>query len=145
LTCGWICSLRNALYVHINRLDHVTINTTDLDATLAFYEHFLGLRPGWRPSFEIGGAWLYADGGDYPILHVITRARPFSGGMFDHVAFRSVGLDGYIAKVKASGTWYRASPVPETSLVQVLHYDPNQILIEVNFDGEPLAASEVTS
>jgi len=129
---------------HVVHLDHVTINTSDLDATLEFYAHFLGLRPGPRPDFAVGGAWLYADGGDDPILHVIVRDRPAGGGRFDHVAFRSVGLADYLAKVKASGAWYKATPIRETTLVQVQHHDPNQVLIEVNFDGEPIDPAEIT-
>jgi catechol 2,3-dioxygenase-like lactoylglutathione lyase family enzyme len=114
-------------------------------ASLAFYEHFLGLRPGWRPPFEVGGAWLYAEGGDYPILHLIERDGSAAGGMFDHVAFRGVGLRAYLAKVKAADVWHIATPVPDTPLVQVQHRDPNGVLIEVNFQDEPLDPSEVTS
>lgn len=47
-------------------LDHVTIRTADLPATLRFYDHFFGLKSGLRPPFSVGGAWLYAQGGDYP-------------------------------------------------------------------------------
>lgn len=128
---------------HVVRLDHATINTADLEASLAFYAHFLGLRPGWRPPFDVGGAWLYAEGGDYPILHLIETQTSPSGGMFNHVAFRSVGLDAYLERAKAAGVSYTVSQVVETSLVQVQHHDPNGVLIEVNFDGEPLADSEV--
>ena len=69
------------------RLDHAAINTTDLDATIAFYEHFLGLRPGWRPPIDIPGAWLYPADGDQAIVHVLAcnEARD-RGGMLDHVA-----------------------------------------------------------
>jgi len=130
--------------MHVVRLDHATINTSDLAATLEFYEHFLGMRPGARPDFGIDGAWLYAEGGDYPILHIIVRDRPREGGMFDHVAFRSAGLDDYLAKVKASGAWYTASPVKDTALVQVLQHDPNNVLIEVNFENEPIDPSDIT-
>ena len=128
--------------MHGLRLDHATINTTDLRASLAFYERFLGMKPGWRPPFAIGGAWLYAEGGDYPILHIVERARPAEGGNFDHIAFRGSNLGAaYLAKLKDAGETYEAQPVPETGLVQVHHRDPNGVLIEVNFEGEPLAAA----
>lgn len=129
--------------MHIIRLDHVTINTSDLHASLAFYEHFLGMKPGFRPTLSIGAAWLYAEGGDYPILHIIEKEREAGESKFDHVAFRSVGLDAYLAKVKATGEWYNAMPIPETALVQVQHHDPNRVLIEVNFENEPIADAEV--
>jgi len=125
------------------RLDHATINTVDLAASLQFYERFLGFKPGWRPELGIGGAWLYAQGGDYPILHLIERPADPQGGMFDHIAFRARGLEAYLTKVKSSGCYYTAMAVPETTLVQIQHRDPNGVLIEIAFEGEPLDASEV--
>src|SRR5678816_1614262 len=98
--------------MHVLSLDHVTINTKDLKASLAFYEHFLGMKPGFRPNFSVGGAWLYPVGGDYPILHLIEAAGESPGGMFDHVAFRGEGLAAYLAKVRAMGGWYLATSVP---------------------------------
>jgi len=128
--------------MHGLRLDHATINTADLAASLDFYEHFLGLKPGWRPELSVDGAWLYAQGGDYPILHLIERPAVAKGGMFDHIAFRATGLEAYLIKIKASGRHYTAMAVPETTLVQVHHRDPNEVLIEITFDGEPLDAEE---
>jgi catechol 2,3-dioxygenase-like lactoylglutathione lyase family enzyme len=130
--------------MHIVRLDHATINTADLTASVAFYGQYLGLKPGWRPPFNIGGAWLYPEDGSYPILHLIARKESTArGGMFDHVAFRGKDLQGYLAKLKSSGDSYTASPVLGTNLVQVQHYDPNQVLIEVNFENEPLDPAEM--
>jgi catechol 2,3-dioxygenase-like lactoylglutathione lyase family enzyme len=123
-------------------LDHVTIRTANLAATLGFYENFFCLRPGFRPPFSIGGAWLYADGGDYPILHVI-ETEVSQPGMRDHVAFRVSGLPEYLNKVKAEGSAYMAVPVPETDLVQVQHRDPNGLLVEATFHGETIHPDEI--
>ncbi|MCP3732813.1 VOC family protein [Sphingomonas sp. MG17] len=124
------------------KLDHVTIRTRDLSATLRFYEHFLSLRPGWRPPFSIGGAWLYPDGGDYPIVHVIETDEVLAG-MRDHIAFRVTGLAAYLDKVKAAGCDYMAIPVPGISLVQVQHRDPNHVLVEATFEDEPIEAADI--
>lgn len=123
-------------------LDHVTIRTADLPATLRFYEHFFGLTPGFRPPFPVGGAWLYAQGGDYPIFHIIETAT-WQPGMRDHVAFRVTGLPDYLAKVKTTGAPYMAVPVPETDLVQIQHRDPNHLLVEATFHGEPIDPDEI--
>jgi catechol 2,3-dioxygenase-like lactoylglutathione lyase family enzyme len=131
--------------MHMIRLDHATINTADLAASVAFYGHYLGLKPGWRPHFDVGGAWLYPERGEYAIVHLIEKEGVPKGGMFDHVAFRGKGLREYLGKLKATGDWYKATPVPETPLVQVHHYDPNQVLIEVNFENEPLDPSDAAS
>lgn len=129
--------------VHIVRLDHVTINTSELEKTLRFYEHFFGFKPGFRPDFAVGGAWLYAEGGDYPILHLRVESKPAEGGKFDHVAFRLVGLDAFLQKVKAAGVRYTASPIFGTTLAQVQIHDPNGVMIEATFDGEEMSPAQI--
>jgi len=125
----------------VKGLDHVTINTADLSATLEYYSKFLGMKPGWRPDFDVGGAWLYAPGGDYPILHVITVSstnRPDAFRAVDHLAFRCEGLAAHLEKMHAAGEAYDARSVPETNLVQVHQDDPNGIRVELTFENEPL-------
>ncbi len=129
--------------MHVVRLDHATINTSDLAASLDFYGYFLGMKPGWRPPFDIGGAWLYPEGGDYPILHLIVREISKARNNFDHVAFRGENLPAYLKKVKGRGARYIAAPVPDFPLVQVQHIDPNGVLIEVNFHHETIAPEEI--
>src|SRR5262245_44324404 len=73
-------------------MNHFTILTDDVDATIAFYGEFLGIAPGARPPFDFPGAWLYANG--QPILHVIG-GRPkeeLKAGVIDHMAFSAQGL-----------------------------------------------------
>ena len=126
------------------RLDHATIDTADVPASVAFYEHFLGLRKGWRPPWDVGGAWLYAVDGDYPILHLLERPKVEGVSMFNHVAFRGEDLQAYIAKVRAAGCWFEARAVDHTPYTQVHHFDPNGVRIEVIFE-EPLGCDRVVS
>ncbi len=53
----------------VRSLDHYTIRTADVDASVAFYVDVLGLRNGKRPAFTVPGAWLYC--GDSPAVHLI--------------------------------------------------------------------------
>ena len=39
----------------VSAMNHFTILTADVDATLAFYGEFLGLRAGPRPPFTFPG------------------------------------------------------------------------------------------
>lgn len=95
-------------------LDHVTINTSDLAATLAFYGELFGLASGPRPDFGFAGAWLYPPETSYPIIHIIvcddmpasTAAAPV-----DHIAFRCSGLEAHLQRLRDRGDWFRAAPV----------------------------------
>ena len=119
------------------RLDHATIRTAKLAETVAFYGEFLGFSTGWRPPLRVDGVWLYPQGGDYPILHVIETSQDIGrGGMFDHIAFRVSGLGAYLDKLRAAGVPFESKPVPETPLTQVHHYDPNDIKLELTFEEQ---------
>jgi catechol 2,3-dioxygenase-like lactoylglutathione lyase family enzyme len=121
--------------MHGLRLDHATIRSAKLKETIEFYGELLGFSPGWRPPLQSNGAWLYAKGGDYPILHVIEVDEDIGrGGMFDHVAFRGVGLLEYLDKLRAAGQRFEARRVPETPYTQVHQYDPNGVKIEITFE-----------
>ena len=116
------------------RLDHVTLTTTSLDRSIAFFEEVLDLRPGFRPDLGVGGAWLYAPGGDYPILHIIDRepdGRPT--GAFDHFAFRSDDLLGFLERLRAKAVAFNAKPVPGTQYTQVHFFEPDGVKIELIF------------
>jgi catechol 2,3-dioxygenase-like lactoylglutathione lyase family enzyme len=120
------------------RLDHATINTADVGATVAFFGEYLGLQPGFRPDFGFPGAWLYPEDGDYPIVHLIgvdTDKEP--GGNFDHIAFRGVDMKAYVDLLRSNGQPFTVAAVAETPLSQVQHFDPNGVKIEVTFE-EPL-------
>jgi glyoxylase I family protein len=44
--------------MHISGLDHVSLVTSDLDRSIAFYSKVLGLRQIQRPAFKSSGAWM---------------------------------------------------------------------------------------
>ena len=123
-------------------LDHCTVLTDDLPATLAFYEEHLNLRPGARPPFNFPGAWLYADGGKgpHPILHIVA-GRKMAAGVIDHVAFAGRGLAAAVAKLKARGVAYELRRLPAYGTWQLFFHDPNGAKVEIDFDAaEPAPA-----
>jgi catechol 2,3-dioxygenase-like lactoylglutathione lyase family enzyme len=73
------------------KLDHATIVTGDLEATLRFFCKVVGLDAGPRPPFAVRGHWLYADG--QPIIHLVDATVPASAGRvsprIDHIALRT--------------------------------------------------------
>jgi catechol 2,3-dioxygenase-like lactoylglutathione lyase family enzyme len=53
----------------ILELNHINIETNDIDRSARFYNEVLGLVSGERPEFDRPGHWMYL--GDMPIVHII--------------------------------------------------------------------------
>ena len=122
----------------VTSMNHFTILTDDLDATLGFYAEFLKLKPGPRPPFTFPGAWLYAEGGNDPILHIVAgrEKKDLLKGVIDHMAFTGRDLAGTVAKLKARGVPYELRRLPEYRTWQLFFHDPNQAKVEIDFDPE---------
>jgi catechol 2,3-dioxygenase-like lactoylglutathione lyase family enzyme len=129
----------------VTGMNHFTILTDDLPATLAFYAEHLDLQPGARPPFSFPGAWLYADvgrGAD-PILHIVAGIKKdrLVKGVLDHMAFSGTGLAGAVAKLKQKGVKYELRRLPEYGTWQLFFFDPNDAKIEIDYDpAEPAPA-----
>jgi catechol 2,3-dioxygenase-like lactoylglutathione lyase family enzyme len=120
-------------------MDHFTILTEDVDATVAFYGDLLELRPGPRPPFDFPGAWLY--GGGRPILHVVG-GRPLPDdpqGVLDHMAFSATGLRDTVGRLAARGVDYDLRHLPGSSVWQLFFFDPSGARVELDFRGEEAA------
>jgi catechol 2,3-dioxygenase-like lactoylglutathione lyase family enzyme len=102
-----------------------------------FYEEVLGFENGPRPPFDFPGAWLYSDG--HPVLHVNdisptdTPQRPDSG-VIDHIAFGSRGFEAMKQLLAQKGIQFRVNVVPNSTRRQIFLTDPNNVLLELNFD-----------
>lgn len=129
----------------VTAVNHFTVLTDDLPATLAFYEEHLNLGPGARPPFTFPGAWLYADAGRGrdPILHIVAgidKARLVKG-VLDHMAYSGRGLAAAVAKLKSRGIPYELRRLPEYGTWQLFFHDPNNAKVEIDFDkAEPAPA-----
>ena len=134
-------------------LNHVSIRTTDVEATCHFYVDVLGLRVGPRPEFPFPGHWLYQG----PLteyanaaVHVIgidphdragleqylgeRGAESLQGsGAVDHVAFFATDLPGIMARLQRLGIEARQRTVPGMGLHQLFLDDPSGIVVELNY------------
>ncbi len=119
----------------VDALDHYTLNTADLDATVDFYVELLGLRCGERPAFDFPGAWLYC--GDAPVVHLVraNEQAKTGTGPIDHIAFRAHGLNDIIARLTERSIPFEQRQVPGRPLRQLFFTDPNGVRIEINFKG----------
>lgn len=139
----------------IERLDHVSIRTADVERSVAFYRKALGLLPGPRPPFRFPVAWLYRAGEDGSavggaLVHVIGIDREGAEGLhdylgereagtargtgaFDHAAFACSGIDEMRARLAAEAIAFRERVVPEIGLRQLFVEDTDGVTLELNF------------
>jgi catechol 2,3-dioxygenase-like lactoylglutathione lyase family enzyme len=125
-------------------LDHYNVSTRNLRDTVRFYEDILGLVNGPRPPFDFPGAWLYSEG--HPVLHLndispTDKKQPPDSGVIDHIAFGSRGFNAMKQHLAQKGVPFRVNEVPNSTRRQIFLNDPNNVLIELNFDASKDAAA----
>lgn len=133
MPCSWLTT--------IMQIDHINIKAPEalLERVREFYCAVLGLEEGPRPDFSSPGHWLYAQ--QRPLVHLsLGPAAPHGepGGYLDHVAFRTEGLETFLARLEALDIDYRYSYIPELALSQLFLRDPAGTGLEINFAGEAL-------
>lgn len=114
-------------------LDHFNVFCKDLDATVRFYERYVGLTNGDRPPFPFPGAWMYA--GEKAILHIVSETgRGDKGsGAIDHIAINCSDIRGTLDQIKKDNMPFEVRKVPARPLQQVFVHDPDGVMIELNF------------
>lgn len=117
----------------IGGLDHINIETTDLDTSVRFYQEVLGLERGWRPAFDVPGAWLYVD--EQPVIHIVLRDSVSDGptGAIHHVALKAADLESMTERLEQFGIAFAKTVVPDLSVTQLFIDDPNGVKLELNF------------
>ena len=70
------------------RLDHLLLQTEDLDRAEAFYLGFLGFTVKKREIFRDGRSLIVTDQG-----LGLTSGRPPGTGPVEHIAFRAAGIE----------------------------------------------------
>lgn len=149
----------------LESLDHYSVRTQDIAASIDFYTAVLGLVCGPRPHFPFGGAWLYRAGEDGrpaggSVVHLVDAGaeqadglRDFLGdkggpagsgtGRLDHIAFRAADIAAMYRLLGRSGVPFRERRVADTPLHLLFVEDPSGITIELNYTGEAdLAAAD---
>ena len=117
----------------IGGLDHINIETTDLEESVRFYEDVFGLKSGWRPGFDVPGAWLYVD--EQPVVHLVVRDTVNAGptGAIHHVALEAAGLEAMTERLSRHGIEFTKTVVPDLGVTQLFVVDPNGVRLELNF------------
>lgn len=127
----------------ISGLDHINVDTSRPEETVAFYTEVLGLeaREGARPNFDFPGEWLWL--GDRAVVHLNFHdelppepAGPAKTGTLNHIAFEGSDFDGICAVLDARDLKHSTAEIPEIDLKQIFVRDPNGVRIEINIRGE---------
>jgi lactoylglutathione lyase len=116
------------------RLDHTMLRVRDLDAALAFYTGFLGLRELRRKAIGEEATLVFLT--DEAQRHAIELTcnhdgRDYAlGDQFGHLAFAVADLEPVIAEVERRGWWYRRSR-PELASRYIFLKDPDGYDVEI--------------
>jgi hypothetical protein len=120
--------------VEIKLLEHVNIQTTQLELMENWYIEILELEKGYRPPFGTNGAWLYGAG--YSMVHLIEVDEPperSENPELEYFAMRAVGLESLLERLKAKGILYFNMRVPDLRILQVNFYVPEGNHIHIDF------------
>ena len=124
----------------IDRIDHLVLTVTDIEATTRFYERALGMRreffrgPEGQPRHALlfGNQKINLQDRD---TDTPTKARVPTLGSGDFCLIAAVPLDEVIAHLQAEGVPLEAGPVPRRGalgpLRSVYFRDPDGNLVEV--------------
>lgn len=117
----------------IDALDHINIETIDLEKSVRFYTDLLGLEAGFRPTFDVEGVWLYSN--EDPVIHLVLRNVINKGptGAIHHVAFKARDCEVFKSRLKEMQVSYDLFVVPELNVTQIFVVDPNEVRLELNF------------
>ena len=131
----------------LSHLEHVLIQSADIEATKDWYVKVLGMKVGPHPDFKLPVYWLYI--GDRDVLHIaqgganVSENRlnyagqesqaTFGSGVVDHLAFHASGLHDMIAHLQQHAVAFKERQVDNQGLYQLFLHDPNGVKIELNF------------
>lgn len=118
----------------IQTLDHINIRTANLEEMIDWYGDVLGLKPGPRPGFSFGGAWLYA--GDTAVVHLVrVPEQPGITGelQLEHFALAATDKAGFLKKLETKAIPHRLNTLTDFGITQVNIHDPDGNHIHVDF------------
>jgi len=115
------------------RLAHTMIRVKDLDATLAFYCDFLGLKETRRKAIGEEATLVFLEDGQGGTVELTLnhgKTEYTLGDQFGHLAFYTEDLEAVVRRVEERGWWYRRSR-PELSSKYIFLKDPNGYDVEI--------------
>ena len=119
----------------ILELNHINIETADIDRSASFYTDVLGLVSGERPEFDRPGHWMYMD--NMPIVHIITPLpdnKLLTGSKhaaISHFALRIKDFEAMREHLINLSIPYTEAGVPGSDRRQFFINDPDGVVVEL--------------
>lgn len=125
--------------MQVRRLDHVNIQTTQVETMVAWYSDILGLRTGPRPDFPFPGAWLYA--GDAAVIHLVGHGGTPAVGSeeklkLEHFALTATGRADFEARLRDGAMPHQRFELDEIGVVQFHLRDPDGNHVHIDFASQ---------
>jgi catechol-2,3-dioxygenase len=122
--------------MEIKLLEHINLQTADMDRLEKWYIQILGLEKGYRPPFDVSGTWLYS--GDVPMVHLLeVKETPHvTEPRIEHFCMRASGLKTLLARLESEDIPSRILRVPELRILQVYLTDPDGNNMHIDFPPE---------
>lgn len=120
---------------HILELNHINIETADIDRSASFYTDVLGLVSGERPEFDRPGHWMYMD--NMPIVHIISPLpdnKLLTGSKhaaISHFALRIKDFEAMREHLINLSIPYTEVGVPGSDRRQFFIDDPDGVVVEL--------------
>ncbi|HTW27167.1 MAG TPA: VOC family protein [Acetobacteraceae bacterium] len=123
----------------IDRIDHIVLNCTDLEATAAWYQHVLGMErevfgADRRTALKFGGQKINLRPAEADPAAWVAAASPLPGTA-DLCFITAVGWDEVVAHLHDCGVAIVEGPVPRTGalgpMTSVYCRDPDGNLVEI--------------
>ena len=121
--------------MNIETIDHVNIETPDIERAERFYADVLGMTTGDRPNFALPGRWMYVNG--QPVVHIMTVAQDNAlltgskDAAISHFALRIENYEDARAHLKSCDIDFEEVVVPGTAMRQLFFSDPDGVLVEL--------------
>ena len=121
--------------IEISNIDHVNVESDDIERSARFYREVIGLKEGPRPDFDRPGYWMYA--ADKPVVHII-RTHPNNDMLtgskdasISHFALQIKDYNATRTHLDSLEILYETSDVDDTEIRQIFLQDPEGVLIEL--------------
>ena len=121
--------------IEVENIDHVNVESDDIERSAQFYREVIGLKEGPRPDFDRPGYWMYA--GNKPIVHII-RTHPENNMLtgskdasISHFAIQVKDYEATLTHLKSYNIPFNTNNVDDTEIRQIFLEDPEGVLIEL--------------